>query len=273
MKKLLVFLVVVALMVAGQQEIFGQMSRNEQNRLSLLESEITQKEKTLSLAEKNLGREKNRAQFLLRQELRKLELQSDPRRAASMAEIEWAKTQIEIIKTKMDSIESVVSTTQIDIYRNDLLLLQKKRQEMMAEFIDQPIPRQMSRLTKNRHRNSNVVRREELVLGKIENNIGSTSTAAIDPARQETGYKVIFDNKNSQSVTFILNPLDGGERLAINLAPRTRVVNYILPGRYLVYFYVNGRKREDLSAPLTIDGTRHQYEGENCFGFVYKARF
>jgi len=268
------FLAVVACLVISQQTLFGQTTRQEKNQLALLESEIVRLENIIVQDTKTLEKDKHEVQFELWKELRRLELQADPRRAASVAEIEWAKNEMERIKLQIDSVESISPSQDFEFKKTQLTQLQDQRDQLIQTYLfpDQTIPKEMGKLTKSRRQNSNVIRREELVLVKIENNIGGTG-AAINPNDEATGYKVIFDNKYSLSTTFALVPLNGGEKLSINLAPRTRADSYVLPGKYLVEFYVNGRKRDELTSPLTIDGTSHQYEGESCFGFVYKSRF
>ena len=114
------------------------------------------------------------------------------------------------------------------------------------------IPREMSCITKRRRERSNVIRRQELVLSKIEGNLNST----VNPGVSEGGYKVIFDNKYSLNTTFILLGVDGGQRLAVSLAGKTKERHYILPGRYVVEYYVAGRKMNEVGR-LTIDGEAH----------------
>lgn len=276
MRKFVIFLVMIAGMVVGQQQVFSQATRQEEKQLALLEKEITRLENIINQEEKSFAKNKHEVQFELWKKLRALEIQSDPRRAASVAEIEWLKSEMERIKLQIDSVESIPSSSnsELDYKKKQLVYLQNQRDEMIQNFLspDLAIPREMGPVTKNRRLRSNVVRREELVLAKIENNIGS-SGAAINPVDSPQGYKVIFDNKYSLSTTFVLVPLNGGERVAISLSPKTRQNVFVLPGKYLVEFIVNGRKWEELTSPLTIDGTSHLYEGELCFGFVYKSKF
>lgn len=274
MKKMFMFLALIACIAISQQPLFGQTTRQERNQLNLLENEIANLQTEVIQQEKFLEREKHEVQFELWKELRRLEIQADPRRAASIDEIEWTKTEMGRIKLQIDSVESISSSQELEFKKTQLAQFQDQRDQLIQNYLfpDQSIPKEMGNLTKNRRQNSNVIRREELVLAKIENNIGGPY-AAVDPNVEPTGYKVIFDNKYSLSTTFVLLPMNGGEKIAINLAPRSRTDNYILPGKYLVEFYVNGRRRDDLTSPLTIDGSSHSYEGESCFGFVFKSRY
>jgi len=272
---MLVFLALVTGMGISQQHVFGQMTRQEKSQLELLESEITKLENSINQDVKAFEKSKREAQFELGRELGRLEIQADPKRAASVDEIEWLKKEMERVRLQIDSVESSTPYSfELEYKKEKLFLLQEQREEMIQRFLSPnlAIPREMGRLTKNRRQRANVIRREELGLMRSENNIRSLDTA-VDQTIAPKGFKIIFDNKYSLNTTFRLIPLDGGERLAINLAPRTKQYVDVLSGRYLVEFIVNGRKWDELTSPLTIDGTKHSYEKEECFGFVYKSEF
>jgi len=273
MEKIVFVLALIALMVVGQETASGQTTRHEKNQLALLEAEISKLEKEILQEERSLAREKHGVQYQLRQQVRRLEIQADPRRAQSIAQVDWAKAELERVKLQIDSVGRVSSTPEIEKLKGDLAQLEEQRVEMIQGFLspDYSVPREMGVVTKKRRQRANVIRREELVLSKIENNIGGPA-AAINPNNDQAGYKVIFDNKYSLSTTFVLQPLNGSERLAVSLSPRSKETHYLLPGVYLVEFYVNGARADYLTSRLTVDGTRHYYEGEPCFGFAYKSR-
>ncbi len=87
MRKFVIFLVMIAGMVVGQQQVFSQATRQEEKQLALLEKEITRLENIINQEEKSFAKNKHEVQFELWKKLRALEIQSDPRRAASVAEI------------------------------------------------------------------------------------------------------------------------------------------------------------------------------------------
>jgi len=107
MKKMLVFLALVTGMGISQQHVFGQMTRQEKSQLELLESEITKLENSINQDVKAFEKSKREAQFELGRELGRLEIQADPKRAASVDEIEWLKKEMERVRLQIDSVESI----------------------------------------------------------------------------------------------------------------------------------------------------------------------
>ena len=268
MRNLVVILVLMVVATIGQQ-VNGQTAY-QKKQLGLIEREINRVESEILKEEKKLKDENRAARTVLQRQLKLAEIKADPRRAKTTDAIALAKVEVAELVKQLDSLnEPVIDTWEISAKREELDGLQKERKEMIASWSSQEVtlPQTMTRVKKNRYQNSNVVEREELVLNKIKGNLND----AVNPVGSEGGYKVIFDNKYVLPTTFVLEGLDGGERLAVSLGAKTKEIHYVLPGRYYVKYIVNGRLLQTVD-PLNIDGLKHFYESEPCFGFVYKSR-
>lgn len=143
-----------------------------------------------------------------------------------------------------------------------------KEPKEKTDIYDRRIPTEVNRVDYNQRERSYTLRREDLVLSQIEKNISS----AISPGASEGGYKVIFDNMYIEPVNFMLTAANGSARKAVMVDPGVRQTKYLLPGKYLVTFYVDGRPSGQ-PRNLVIDGQTCDYKGEACFGFVYMPRF
>lgn len=248
MKQLIVFLLLVFIASHSMAQ-----SAYEKEKMNLIESEISRLEKKQAKLKKELDREKNDQILKLREDL------------ARYKNLSSYTEEVDRIQAKIDSIENIESNFELDLLGFNLEYYQNERLKLITSWIEQDVPKELSIYHKNRRSRANVIRREELVLSKIEANISQS----IEGGVAESGYKVIFDNKYSLNVTFILKSLDGSQRFAISLAPRTKERHYILPGRYQVECIISGRRFKDVSY-LNIDGQQHFYETEPCFGFVLK---
>ncbi len=138
-------------------------------------------------------------------------------------------------------------------------------------YTSNQIPKEMGNVTVHRRLNSNVVRRQEMVIGKIENNLNGTSVsvAPTDTGMiTSAGYKVIFHNYYYDNVNFRVEPLNGGDRTSYTLKSGGKEVHYLIPGSYLIHYYSAGT---ELCSPqiMTIDGQVRSYEGEPCYNFAY----
>ncbi|MDD2354196.1 MAG: hypothetical protein PHX76_02325 [Patescibacteria group bacterium] len=251
MKQLIVFLLLVFIASHSMAQ-----SAYEKEKMDLIESEIARLEKKQMKLKKELNREKEDQISKLKRDLKKHEKGTVYTEEASK------------IQAKIDSITNIESNFQLDVLGFDLEYYKNARRDLIESWTKQDVPRELSYYRKLRRSRANEIRREELVLEKIENNINQR----IEGGAVEGGYKVIFDNKYSQNVTFILRALDGSQRFAISLAPRTKERHYILPGSYQVEGIISGRRLRDVSY-LNIDGEQHYYETEPCFGFVLKEAY
>lgn len=268
MKKLILLLIFV--LVASMGHSVLAQTAQEKQQMKLIEREVSRLESELKSFQRQLDKQKKLEVYKLQRELREAEKLADTRRNKELESVAWANQVKDSLLLEIDSIESINTNLDIEYKLEEIFNIRQKKEEMIERWTspEYNIPREMSCVTKRRRERSNVIRRQELVLSKIEGNLNST----VNPGVSEGGYKVIFDNKYSLNTTFILLGVDGGQRLAVSLAGKTKERHYILPGRYVVEYYVAGRKMNEVGR-LTIDGEAHFYETEPCFGFVYKARY
>lgn len=268
MKKTISFLV-LGIFIISSQAVFGQTSQ-EKDYIATLDSQINQAEYDLNVLKRTFKREKKRELYELKRDYeasRRIALQK--KRATSTAEIENAITEMNKYQAEILKLEGTSTTPEIDKIENDLNdLKEKRRKAILAVYDPEDVPREMGICTKNRRQRANIIRREELVLEKIESNINQ----AIVPIGNEGGYKVIFDNLYGQQVTFIVIPKDGGQRMSVALQPRSMESHFLIPGDYYVEFIVGGRRLAS-AVNLTIDGEQHWYKSIPCYGFVYKSRY
>lgn len=269
MKKLVVFLALIVVATISQPAL-GQTA-NQKKQLNLIEEEIDDLKSEIRKDEKQLKAENRKEQIGLQRKLREAEMKADPRRAKNTDAMAVAKTEAALLRTQIDSMENVLvfEDSELNFKRQELDGLVADRKEMLTTWLseEEVLPEMVTDLKRHRYQNSNVVEREELVINKIKNNLNG----AVDPAGSDGGYKVIFDNKYLLPTTFILQGIDGSEKLAVALGAKTRETHYVLPGHYQVKYIVNGRRSKKVD-PLFIDGSKHFYESEPCFGFVYKSR-
>ncbi len=268
MKKLILLLIFLLAASMGHS-VFAQTAQEKQ-QMKLIEREVSRLESELKSFQRELDKQKRLEVYKLKRQLREAEKLADTRRNKDLESVAWANSAKDSLLLEIDSIEAINSNLDIEYKLEEIFNMRQKREEMIERWTspEYNVPREMSCITKRRRQRSNAIRREELVLSKIEGNLNS----AINPAGSEGGYKVIFDNKYSLNTTFILKAVDGGQRLAVSLAGKTKERHYVLPGIYAVEYYVAGRKVNEVDR-LSIDGEIHYYETEPCFGFVYKARY
>lgn len=143
-----------------------------------------------------------------------------------------------------------------------------KEPKEKADIYDRKVPTEVNRVDYKQRERSYDLRRSDLALTKIEQNINS----AISPGGQESGYKVIFDNQYIEPVDFKVFRLNGEQYTSVMINPGVKRIKYFLPGKYVVQFYVAG-KPSGAPRPLTIDGKTYDYNGESCFNFAYMPRF
>lgn len=268
MKELVIFLALMAVAAIGQP-VFGQTAQ-EKKQMSLIEAEIARLENEVRVLEKNEERQTAKDKFELRRQIRELELRADPRRAKSEEDMLFARTEMNKLWLKIDSLDSLIESFEISFKREEIDRYQDERQAMIKRWTapSNTIPREMRVVTKNRRLRANEVRREDLVISKIENNLNS----AISPTADKSGYQIILDNKSPHLVTFMLRGIKGGESVSFTLSPRTKERHAVVPDVYFVDFFVNGRKVQTQEVnKMTIDGQVRYYEGEPTFGYAYKS--
>lgn len=185
-------------------------------------------------------------------------LQADRQVDVLEEEIKIAADELEDLG---DGEKSPLVQEQLTAARQRLDSLIKAKDLIVWEFAtSRDVPREMSCIEKEARLRANHIRREELVINKIESNLSSI--------RSDLGYKVILDNAYSQPITFAMHPVDGGEKVSVNVDARSRDVVYLLPGLYEVVF-MHGGRAVGKSVRMKIDGQVHRYQGEECFGFAF----
>jgi len=208
--------------------------------------------------------------------------------------------QITTLQAQIDSLESTNDITQannlekridqkkalLEIYQkkaakagnNDLLNWQigqidVKLDQLQADYdkiftsvtTDENPPKEIGQRTLNRRQRGFVGRRGELVLSKIENNLG-----AVDPALgvSDAGYLILLQNDNQNVVTFDFCPLDGGDKTSVTMSGESTDTTYLLPGRYAVTTLLNGKKLWPADC-LIVDGTVKELFEKKCFGYAF----
>ena len=175
--------------------------------------------------------------------------------ALAAAETVCAK---DLVKTTIDSTR--VKSVALDSANTDVA---KHEVEVKVADVrtnpDNPIPFVMTRLQMRRRLQSNVIRRQELVFKKLEQNPVYGS---------ELGFKGIIDNKYAYPVTFKFTPLDGGESKSVFVLAGKMQIETLVPGTYAVQFLDGGR---ELCSPsiFTVNAVINSYGGTPCHWFAY----
>lgn len=164
----------------------------------------------------------------------------------------------------------------IKVKNKKIASLEKERDNIFFRYATtRSVPVELSPRELKRRQRSNVLRREDLVLAKIEANISaSSSSTSINPSNSSVssaGYKVILVNDYVLPVSFVIRPIDGGEKKTIIVPASKKDVVYLIPGRYEVSFFQGANLHN--TDILTVDGSTHRYDGEDYFGFAYMSRF
>jgi hypothetical protein len=299
MKKIVILILVV---VATIGQVLAQATREQ---IAVADREISRAEVDFKKAERDFKSQKAKQLANLNRSSKKW--MNVHERSESKTEISTAKDSIESLQHRIDSVSALTADANMYAKQKSLQKYKDERTKLLAQFLeikssektvvtnsadttklakaepaakpakatkekadiyDRKIPTEVNRIDYKQRGRSYDLRRDDLVLTKIEQNINS----AISPGGQEGGYKVIFDNQYVEPVNFVLRSINGSARKAIMVSPGIRQTKYLFPGKYVVEFYVNGRL-SGAPRPLTIDGQTSDYQGETCFGFVYMPRF
>lgn len=164
----------------------------------------------------------------------------------------------------------------IEAKKNKIADLEKERDNIFFRYAtSRAVPAELSPRELRRRQRANILRREDLVLEKIEANISnSSSSASISPSKSSVsnaGYKVIVANDYPLTATFIITSIDGGDSKSVVLESSKRTDIYLLPGKYVVSTLIGGRQ-SGLERVMTVDGRVDIFKGETCFNFIYKDR-
>jgi hypothetical protein len=145
--------------------------------------------------------------------------------------------------------------------------LQGRRNEIFDRATSVEIPGEVSPCELRKRSRGNYLRREEVVLSKVEGNL-----TVVQPSGLKAGYKVIVSNEYYMPTTFLITPVNGGDKTSLLLDQDRRETIFLTPGSYTVTF-LNGGNPIGRSAVFNIDGSVHNYKGEECFAFVYMPRW
>lgn len=192
--------------------------------------------------------------------------QAETRYNSAAQQIEEKEAVIEKLEKKLvDSTLTAPDKTeikkQISEIKSQVYDLSKSKDKIASDYINSTgIPTELTALEKTRRQRANTLKREAMVMEKINQNISSVDVSK--------GYKVILDNQYYMPVTFAFSSLNGGERTAFNLGSGKKTTVYLLPGTYEVAF-LDGGSQIGITQKMTIDGQKRVYQGEECFNFAY----
>ncbi|MFA6194561.1 MAG: hypothetical protein WC719_02330 [Patescibacteria group bacterium] len=149
--------------------------------------------------------------------------------------------------------------------------LQKYRDNLFLSFtLTREVPKEASRREIKLRQRGNYLRRQELVIEKVEANLSSVDPSNLSATKG--GYKVIVANDYVMTVTFIITSIDGGENKTVVIDPFKKINIYLVPGKYSVAT-LNGSSQSCADSQITINGSTHVFKGEECFNFIYMPRF
>jgi len=276
MKASAFFVVLAAIMFGGcTSSQFG--SRQADNQVAVLEQEIRDTQKEVSGME-------SRLMPTFSTEIKSVQRDLDSSRSkmwdSAFAASPAGKTMAAHIAREEDRLvdlkklsfaarnDSIIEK-QIAVKRQKINDLRQNREAIVERYTESTsVPTEISSTELHDRQRSFVIRREEMVLRKVECNISSADMTL----RNRDGYKVILDNQYGESIDFVISPVDGGENKSVVLDPQKRQTVYLLPGTYSVDFLSGGRFVGDRRI-MHIDGILHIYKGEECFNFAYMSRY
>lgn len=143
--------------------------------------------------------------------------------------------------------------------------LETFHESIINEYISyNGVPKEITRYEAEARSMANDLRRQEMVLKKVENNLGQSKN---DASSEDKGLKIIVENNYGADITFMICPIDGGEQTAVCLASKKMTEINLIPGKYIVSTYAGGRQ---IGEPrnLSVDGTIRNYKGKACYNFI-----
>jgi len=278
MKKV-VFALFAALVAVS---MFAQPSHQQRKQLDMLEEEITREKIALVKLEGSLYPDYSQKITALQAEndsVKQIVPPADSIAAAKRAletRLLVEKNQKQIIHLTTASAEAYKNAeieAKIAEKKNKIRVLEEQRDRIFfsAATTDE-IPREMNHCTTRRRHNANHIRREELVIQKVENTLNGQSGQAITPVADSAGFMVILHNDYALPIQFSIAGINGGDKKSYVLRKGEKTKVYLIPGQYMVTF-LRGGNTIGHPVVLTIDGSVHNYMGEDCFGFAYMPRY
>jgi hypothetical protein len=270
MRKILFGLLIAVAVVGANGVAFGQ-TKQEKKQISLLEREISSVQNEIQVLRKRLASVSEAEISSVKTDIDSLRAlfsrSTDPKLVDKYSKL-TRKRQKELSSLEIKAAGNMAIEKELSALNDKLANLQHERDFIFSQYAATPdVPKEMLKIEQKRRLRSNVVRREELVLEKIENNLGK-----VEPSGNKAGYKVILDNQYHSRITFKIVAINGGDIQSSVVDSRKKETIYLLPGSYTVSFF-NGGTQIGNPRSMTIDGRTHTYLGEECFNFAYMPRW
>jgi len=276
MKKIIV--VFAAILMANC--LFGQ-TKQESRQMKALENEIQKTKGEIFQLENSLKSDYS-------DEINELDQHNADLKARIMSESDSLRREglkdsllinqkkVAWLSSKSTPVDQAAAQFAIDNKMEKIDNLEKEREIIFYGYTTAAsLPKEFSPKELRRRQRAYVIRREELVLGKVERNLSSFAPSSLNNSSNspatDNGLMVIVDNQCPLFVKFQFSPLDGGERRSIGVDPTKMETIYLTPGKYTVAMYKGGNFTEEHI--LHINGEKHLYRGKECFGFVYMSRY
>lgn len=276
-------MLLLAMAVVTASSAFGQ-TKQELRQIEAIDKEIKKTKKEILELQKTLSFDRSDRINQLKEVGKSIKAERDSIKRQSI--ILWADSILivklsdslavireEVIRLSYQSIEdnSTSVMKKIDKKRQKISDLENERDNIFFGYATtRKAPKEVSRKELRLRQRGDIVRRQDLVLEKIEADLYSSGDSIGDSSKM--GLKVIIDNEYCLPISFILAPMDGGDRKSVMLNPAQRQVVYLIPGRYYVSYMRSGNQLGE-NRILTVDGSSHIYKGESCFGYVYMPRY
>ncbi|MCX6794989.1 MAG: hypothetical protein NTY31_03350 [Candidatus Falkowbacteria bacterium] len=181
-----------------------------------------------------------------------------------------------LLSDKLTSVNKTAILYKIDGRKEKIADLKQERENIFRRYATaSDVPKELSRRELNRRQRAYVIRREDLVLQKVEANISSSASPSINPSNSPTtnaGYKIILANDYVLPTLFTISPLNGGDKTSALVDPRQTTEMYLLPGVYEVSFF-SGNSFSKETDILKVDGSKRIFRGKEYFGGAYMPRF
>jgi len=178
-------------------------------------------------------------------------------------EISDLETQAKDFKLSFQKKDDLKQKIVVKIER--LEALQSQRNYIVDSYTrSTEVPKELSSRELDQRKNSFAVRRQEMLLEKISNNIHGSRVDS------SNGYKVVLDNNYYKTIVFDIVGNTGGDHASVVLRPKEKRYINLIPDTYTVKCLEGGRQLS--SRIMTIDGSMHDYKGEKCFNFAFVTR-
>jgi|GEM_PF-3508743 hypothetical protein len=275
MKKIVVITMILAIAAVAGTNAYGQRTAQERKQDRVLKREINRTEKDIKEMKRKMGPDNSLRIETLKEEVKVLK--NDFLNTGEPVQKNQISQMIKVRENELISLENKIADR--GKLEEELEVLEEKSSDLQLEkntklyyyVTNTDIPREVAAHTETRRKRGNNLRREELVLKKIENNLSSIMNG-------EGGLKVILKNDYNLPSTFYIYPTDGGEETSESLeksgaknsvgAPTDRKVIYLIPGIYSVACRRGSEQIRHLGI-LTIDGQKRGFRGEDCCNFAY----